>query len=316
MTNPAVNAQNSASDAQSPETATEIPRPKIIFFGNGPLADFSKAVLTDKDENGEPKTDVIFHARTREDLAEAAHLKRENPDAFGVLASFGVMIKSDLLELFEPEGILNLHPSLLPKYRGASPIESAILAGDKDFSYSIMKLAKAMDAGPIYHQATLKNLPLDKTAIYQSLAEAGATWLLDNLTNIRTSQPDGTPVLHLEPTPQDSAEATFCGKLDKSMSFLQPENHTAAELLRQIVAYQGFPKPKYDFFGKTCIILKARVLRVTDILCEAAGLDGKSGSPLMIKCVDRNFIVVEQLQPEGKKPMDAISFMNGYGKKH
>ena len=310
---------NPTSDAQNPETVAKAPqssRPKIIFFGNGPLADFSKAVLASLDENGEPKTDIIFHARTREDLAEAARLKRENPDAFGVLASFGVMIKSDLLELFEPEGILNLHPSLLPKYRGASPIESAILAGDKDFSYSIMKLAKAMDAGPIYHQATLKNLPLDKTAIYQSLAEAGAAWLLDNLANIRTSQPNGTPVLHLEPTPQDDSKATFCGKLDKSMSFLQPEKCTAAELLHQIVAYQGFPKPKYDFFGKTCIILKARVLRVTDILCEAAGLDGKSGSPLMIKCADRNFIVVEQLQPEGKKPMDAISFMNGYGKKH
>lgn len=283
--------------------------PKIIFFGNGPLADFTKTVLAEK-------TNIIFHARTREDLAEAARLKRENPEAYGILASFGVMIKSDLLELFEPEGILNLHPSLLPKYRGASPIESAILAGDKDFSYSIMKLVKAMDAGPIYHQATLEHLPIAKTAIYQALAEAGTNWLLDNLSNIRTNQPDGTPVLNLKPAPQDDTKATFCSKLDKSMSFLQPDKYTAPELLRRIVAYQGFPKPKYEFFGKTCIILKARVLRVTDILCEAAGLDGKASSPLMIKCVDRNFIVVEQLQPEGKKPMGAISFMNGYGGKN
>lgn len=314
MTSPETDAKITQSSAQSSQANAL--RPKIIFFGNGPLADFSKAVLTSPDENGEPKTDIIFHACTREDLAEAARLKRENPDAFGILASFGVMIKPDLLTLFEPEGILNLHPSLLPEYRGASPIESAILAGDKDFSYSIMKLAKAMDAGPIYHQATLENLPLDKLTIYQSLAEAGTTWLLDNLKNIRTNQPDGAPILRLKPTPQDSTKATFCGKLDKSMSFLQPEKHTAAELLRQIVAYQGFPKPKYEFFGKTCIILQTRVLRVTDILCEAAGLDGKSSSPLMIKCADRNFVVVEQLQPEGKKPMDAISFMNGYGKKH
>lgn len=280
---------------------------KIIFFGNGPLADFTKAVLA-------PATDLIFHARTKDDLATAADLKRQNPDAFGILASFGILIKPDFLELFEPEGILNLHPSLLPKYRGASPIESAILAGDTAFSYSIMKLTKACDAGPIYHQATLENLPLDKTAIYQALAEAGAHWLLDNLANIRSTSPDGTPVLGLQPTPQDDSKATYCGKLDKSMSLLQPSQHTAAELLRQIVAFQGFPKPKYEFFGKTCIILRARVLRVTDILCEAAGLDGKASSPLMIKCADRNFVVVEQLQPEGKKPMDAISFMNGYGK--
>lgn len=313
---------NPETSVRAPQAST--PRLKVIFFGNGPLADFSKAVLldqnTDKSQTTDsadstPAVDIIFHARTREDLAEAARLKRENPDAFGILASFGVMIKPDLLKLFEPEGILNLHPSLLPAYRGASPIESAILAGDKNFSYSIMKLAKSMDAGPIYHQATLEHLPLDKTTIYQALAEAGTTWLLGNLENIRTNQPDGAPILHQEPTPQDNSKATFCSKFDKSMSFLQPDQHTAAELFRQIVAYQGFPKPKYEFFGKTCIILKARVLRVTDILCEAAGLDGKSGSPLMLKCADRNFVVIEQLQPEGKKPMDAISFMNGYGKK-
>ena len=304
------------SPATSPTSHSA--RPQVIFFGNGPLADFTKAVLTGRagspstDENtspAEPPVGIIFHARTKEDLAEAARLKREHPEAFGILASFGVLIKSDFLELFEPEGILNLHPSLLPKYRGASPIESAILAGDTDFSYSIMKLAKAMDAGPVYHQATLSDLPLDKTAIYQALATAGATWLLDNLPRIRSA--NGT--LGLQPAPQDDSAATFTTKLNKSLSLLHPEKYPAAELYRQIVAYQGFPKPKYEFFGKTCIILKAHPLRVTDILCEAAGMDG--ASPLMLKCADRNFVVVDQLQPEGKKPMDAVSFMNGYGQK-
>lgn len=268
--------------------------PKVIFFGNGMLADF---VL----ESIRNKFNIIFHARTREDLAEAASLKKQFPEAHGILASFGIIIKSDFLQLFEPEGILNLHPSLLPAYRGASPIESAILAGDHNFSYSIMKLAKAMDAGPIYYQATLEHLPLNKTAIYQALAIAGSNRLIENLEHLP------------EPTPQDNQKATFTTKLDKSMSFLQPENYTAGELLRQIVAYQGFPKPKYKFFDKTCIILEAHVLRVTDILCEAAGIDSHS-SPLMLKCSDRNFVVVDRLQPEGKKPMDAKSFMNGYAK--
>ena len=97
---------------------------KVIFFGNGPLADYALGVISDKCE-------VIFHARRKEDLEEVCRIKRENPEAHGVLASFGVMIKSDVLELFEPEGILNVHPSLLPLYRGASPIESAILNGEK-----------------------------------------------------------------------------------------------------------------------------------------------------------------------------------------
>lgn len=270
---------------------------KIIFFGNGPLADYTLKTL-------EPHFNIIFHARTKSDLQQAAKLKLQNPDAHGVLASFGVLIKSDFLQLFEPEGILNLHPSKLPEYRGASPIETAILAGDSDFSYSIMKLAKAMDAGPIYHQATLENLPLDKDTIYHDLATAGAKWLTTNLSSLPT------------PTPQDDTKATFTAKLDKSMSLIQPEAFPAATILRQIVAYQGFPKPKYTFFSKTCIILKAHVLRVTDILCEAAGMNGNTDSPLMLKCSDRNFIVIDQLQPEGKKPMDARSFLNGYGKNH
>lgn len=272
-------------------------RPKVIFFGNGPLAEHTLAVLRDH-------CDILFHVHSKSDLARAAELKKEHPNAFGILASFGVIIRPDFLELFEPEGILNLHPSLLPKYRGASPIESAILAGDHDFSYSIMKLVKAMDAGPIYHQETLTNLPLNKLEIYRNLATAGANWLANNLGRIR----------ELTPTPQNDSVATFTEKLDKSLSILHPENHTAPEILRQIIAYQNFPKPKYNFFNKTCIILDAHVLRVTDILCEAAGLNGTDSSPLMIKCGDRNFIVVDRLQPEGKKPMDAISFVNGYGK--
>ena len=269
---------------------------KVIFLGNGPLANHALAVLRQH-------TDVIFHARTKDDLTEVIKLKKQHPEAHGILASFGVMIKTDLLELFEPEGIINLHPSLLPKYRGASPIESAILAGDNEFGYSVMKLVKAMDAGPIYHQAVVPDLPIDKEQIYQGLAEAGANWLVEHLDNLG------------EPQPQVDSEASYTTKFDKSNSELHPEKFTAEQIFRQIVAYQGFPKPKYQFYNKTCIILQAHTLQVTDILCEAAGI-GDQSSPLMIKCADRNFVVIDRLQPEGKKPMDAKSFLNGYAKNH
>ncbi len=272
--------------------------PKVIFFGNGPLANATLAVLR-------KHTNIIFHARTKDDLTEVARLKHENPDAFGILASFGVLIKSDLLQLFEPEGILNLHPSLLPQYRGASPIESAILAGDTDFSYSIMKLAQAMDAGPIYHQETFTNLPLDKASIYQTLAENGATWLANHLSEVR----------QLQPTSQDDTKATYTTKLDKSLSDLRPADYSAAEILRQIIAYQNFPKPKYEFFGKKCIILKAHLVDATAIVCDPSIINSVA-SPLMIKCQDRNFVAVDELQPESKKTMSAKAFMNGYGKAH
>lgn len=258
-------------------------REKIIFFGNGPLADYAKNIL-------EEHFDIIFHAREKADLETVKTLKKENGDAHGILASFGVMIKEDVLELFEPEGILNIHPSLLPKYRGASPIETAILNGDKDFSVSIMKLVKAMDAGPIYYQTTLENLPLEKDQIYQSLSEAGANWLVENLAELP------------KPIDQDEKEATFTEKLDKSMSSLTPETDTADKTLRKIVAFQGFPKPKYAFFGQNCIILEAHILNQG----EAAVLP--------LECTDGKILAIDKLQPEGRKPMDAKSFLNGYKK--
>lgn len=254
---------------------------KVIFFGNGPLADYALEVI-------EPKCEVIFHARTKEDLEEVCRIKRENPEAHGILASFGVLIKSDVLELFEPEGILNIHPSLLPLYRGASPIESAILDGDTDFSVSVMKLVKKMDAGPIYYQTTLENLPLCKNDIYKALAETGAKWIVNNLSNLS------------EPVLQDNSKATFCGKLEKTMGVLTPEKDTAEQIFRKIVAFQGFPKAKYKFYDVNCIILEAHVLKLGE---EAV---------LSIPCADGGSVSVDRLQPEGRKAMDAKSFINGY----
>ena len=254
---------------------------KVIFFGNGLLAESALAVIA-------RDCQVIFHARTKEDLEEVKKIKHKNPEAHGILASFGVLVKSDILDLFEPEGILNIHPSLLPAYRGASPIESAILAGDVDFSVSVMKLEKAMDAGPIYHQKTLPGLPLCKNDIYKALAESGAEWIVKNLKNLPK------PVL------QDDSRATYCGKLTKSMGVLTPETDTAEECFRKIVAFQGFPKPKYAFYGVNCIILEAHTL--------------KQGEPatLTSPCADGALVAIDKLQPEGRKVMDAKSFVNGY----
>ena len=254
---------------------------KLIFFGNGPLAEAALSVLKKHFE-------IIFHAREKADLEKVKELKKEYPEAHGVLASFGVMIKSDVLEVFEPEGILNIHPSLLPLYRGPSPIESAILAGDRDFSVSVMKLVKAMDAGPIYWNATLHNLPIDKDVIYRELSEAGAKWISENIDNL--------PI----PIDQNDSEATFTSKMEKSMGVLRPDTETAEEIYRKIVAYQGFPKAKYAFYGKNCAILAAHIVKTGET------------AVLPLECADGQILSIDKLQPDGKKPMDAKSFINGY----
>ena len=255
---------------------------KIIFFGNGPLADYALAVL-------EKNFDVIFHAREKADLETVKILKAKNPDAHGVLASFGVMIKSDVLDIFEPEGILNIHPSLLPEYRGASPIESAILDGATEFSVSIMKLVLAMDAGPIYHQETLKNLPICKNDIYKALAECGAKWITENISALP------------EPSIQNDEKATFTKKFEKSDGKFDFAATPTDVAFRKIVAFQEFPKVKYEFFGMNGIILEAHVLE-----------QGETAL-LTIPCLDGE-LAVEKLQPEDRKVMDAKSFINGYKK--
>lgn len=256
---------------------------KVIFFGNGMLADYVLSVL-------EQKNEVIFHVRTKDDLKEVSKIKAEHPEVHGVLASFGVIIPKTILNFFEPEGILNVHPSLLPLLRGASPIESAILNGDQDFSVSVMKLVKEMDAGPIYWQTTLNNLPLSKKDIYEKLALAGAEWVNEHLTNLP------------EPTPQDEKKATYCGKLTKEVGLLKPETDSAELTFRKIVAFQSFPKPKYTFCGRNCIILEAHLAKSDET------------TSISMICADGGLVVVDRLQPEGRKPMSAKAFLNGYQK--
>lgn len=273
-------------------------KPKIIFFGNGPLADYTKKTL-------EQSCEIVFHAREKADLETVKSLKTNDPSLHGVLASFGVMIKNDVLELFEPEGILNIHPSMLPKYRGASPIETAILKGDQVFGVSIMKLVLAMDAGPTYHQAEFseseifgQNLdsiscPDYKTKIYETLATTGAKWVAENLENL--------------PAPKEQIdEPTFTEKFDKSMSPLDPDHKSATELLNQIRAFSGFPKSKYTFFGIDCTVISAHV---------ATEMELNPLNTLYIQCHDNSRLIIDQVQPESRKVMDAKSFLNGYGKK-
>ena len=278
---------------------------KVIFFGNGLLADAALKRLESSDS-----IEVIFHAREKADLETVKTLKAENPDAKAVLASFGVMIKSDVLDIFEPEGILNVHPSLLPKYRGASPIESAIIAGDKDFSVSVMKLVKAMDAGPLYYQATIKAEEFsseypEKTEIYDKLATAGTDWIIEHINDLPT------------PTEQDNSEATFTTKFDTSMSVLDLAK-SAAELLNQIRAFQIFPKSKITIADLECTIIKAHLAtenEVNTITTTGTGDQIVTTKKLLaIKAGDGNYLVIDQLQPAGRKIMDAIAFKNGYMK--
>lgn len=209
----------------------------------------------------------------------------------GVLVSYGKIIPESIINAFEP-GIVNVHPSLLPKYRGPSPVESAVLNGDTETGVTIMHLSKDMDAGPIYSQVTVA-LADTETApqLEASLAQLGAQELTITLPAITSGA--------LLPTPQDDTSASYCQLLSKSDSHLDTTTLTSVAAERRVRAYLAFPKSKIQIEGHAIIITNAHVSteykNVLDVLCS-----------------DGRYLTIDELIGPSGKPMNAKAFLNGY----
>lgn len=218
--------------------------------------------------------------------------KALNPVA-GVLVSYGKIIPQSVIELFTP-GIINVHPSLLPKYRGPSPIESAIANGDTETGVSIMQLSAAMDAGPVYAQ---KKVPLNgletRLTAYDYLGRVGAEMLAETLPLILSGE--------LLPTAQDSSQASYCSLLRKDDGVLDPEHTTAEQAERLIRAYLGYPKTRLQLGEHEAIVTKARV--ATDEI--------KKG--LLVPFADNTSLEIQELIGPSGKSMTGEAFMRGYG---
>lgn len=209
----------------------------------------------------------------------------------GVLVSYGKIIPQFIIDLFTP-GIINVHPSLLPKYRGPSPIESAIKNGDTTTGVSIMQLTRDMDAGPVY---TSKQHPLQgnetQTELYRTLAEIGANLLLETLPGIL----DGSK----KPSAQNEQQAVYCQLLQKDNAYLDFAMLTAIEAERIVRAHLAFPKSKFVFNRHLIIITKAHV-----------SLTKKT--PLDLACRDGAFLSIDELIAPSGRRMHAEAFLRGY----
>ena len=212
-------------------------------------------------------------------------------DVIGVLVSFGKIIPKSTIDLFNP-GIINIHPSLLPIYRGPSPIESAIKNGDKQTGVSIMQLTPKMDAGPIYGQV-IHPLLGNETGpeLYKTLAGAGSAALLALLPHIV----EGSII----PTQQDDTQATYCSLITKEDAWLKPNEITAGEAERQVRAYLDFPKTKYVISDHQVIVTKAHI-------------STEQKTPLDIKCQNDEFLSIDELIAPSGRTMSAKDFLNGY----
>ena len=217
-------------------------------------------------------------------------LRNYQADA-AILVSYGRIIPQSVIDIF-PKGIINIHPSLLPLYRGPTPIESVITNGDVTTGVSVMQLTAGMDEGPVFIQ---QEIELDGTEtkfeLYERLSDLSTKLLFQHLPAILDRS--------LQPTAQHDSEATYCKLLEKADAWLNPRDYTAQIAERRVRAHLGFPKTKITIFGHDIIITKSHV-------------EDNKKTPLDILCQDGAYLSIDELIAPSGRAMNAEAFLNGY----
>ncbi len=234
-----------------------------------------------------------------------ATLRAIQPDLIVVVA-FGQILRRAVLDL-PPLGCVNVHPSLLPKLRGAAPIQAAIREGLSETGVSIMLMNERMDAGPLLAQVTAPIFPDDTAAtLGDRLARMGADLLVDVLPRWQA----GT----ISPKPQDDTEATFCRPLQKEDAVV--DWSAPAELIARICRAQTpWPGCQTNWDGRQLRLLTVRARPdwtgpkppgMTFLLSTSSG-----EPPDLAVATGQGALIVEQLQLAGKKPLRAAEFLRG-----
>ena len=224
-------------------------------------------------------------------------LREWNPDLI-VVAAFGQILKKDILEM-PRYGCINIHASLLPRWRGAAPINAAVLAGDEETGVTIMKMDVGLDTGPMLAMKRIRIKPDDTAgSLFEALSTLGADLLIETLPAYMEGK--------LTPQPQPADGATYAPMLKKEdgrLDFTQP----AVELERRIRAMNPWPGAWFEWDGNLLKVSRGAV-------SEAKGKEVGSrliveGRPA-VRCAD-GVLILEEVQPPGKKMMPGKAFLSG-----
>lgn len=262
-----------------------------------PLAEFAKA-----------RGLTVMQPESARDPEFLDALRDLRPDVI-VTAAYGQILSKKFLAI-PRRGTINIHPSMLPKYRGATPVPAALLNGDKVTGVSVLFTVKALDAGAIICAQEAEVLPTETAdALTRRMFDIGGGLLIEALGKLRDPAFAGTP--------QDDAAATYCGKIEKSdgaVDWLRP----AVVTCNRFRAFYPWPGTFTFFNGKRVSILDAREAVGADPGGGAAGLSGVPGSFVFSKATKGilartadGILVIARLQNEGGKPVDAAAFWNG-----
>jgi methionyl-tRNA formyltransferase len=226
-------------------------------------------------------------------------LRQWQPDLI-VVTAFGQILKPEVLDMPE-HGCINVHASLLPRWRGAAPIQAALLHGDAQSGVTIMRMDPGLDTGPILSQRAITVAPRDTAeSLGNRLAQLGAELLIETLPAYIKGK--------IEPKPQDASRATYAPMLKKEAGRL--DFHQPAELLeRKVRAFNPWPGAFVTWHGRYLKIHQAHARPAQSASPEPGATVIIEGLPA-IATAD-GLLVLDELQPAGKKPMPGKVFLNG-----
>lgn len=232
---------------------------------------------------------------------EAVAILRSHESDLMVVAAYGLLLPPSVLRA--PRlGCVNIHASLLPRWRGAAPIQRALLAGDAETGITIMQMDEGLDTGAVLHQVRCPIEPTDTAGVlHDRLATLGVRALLDTLPGLE----DGS----VRPVPQDDAQATYAQKLAKEEAALDWQE-SAAVLQRKVYAFDPWPVAQTMLAGGPLRIWRASVVPGasdrppgTVLQTSKAGIDVATGGGILR---------ITELQRSGKRRMHAAEFLNAH----
>ena len=241
----------------------------------------------------------IYQPEKLREAEAVEELRTLAPDII-VVAAYGQILSEDVLNI-PKYGCINIHASLLPKYRGASPIEASIIAGDEKTGVTIMYMAKGLDTGDIISQADIEIGLHNTETLTAELSKLGADLVVKTMAELEAGTANRTP--------QDDSKSCYAGKLDKAMGEID-WSKSAAEIERLVRGLYPWPCAYTTLDGKNIKLVSAEVIDVEDNSVPVGKVCQVTKKFFAIKCGE-GALKIKMLQPEGKKPMDCVAFLNG-----
>jgi methionyl-tRNA formyltransferase len=242
----------------------------------------------------------VYQPQSLRSEKAAAPLRAWQPDLI-IVAAYGQILRPHVLEL-PPYGCLNVHASLLPRWRGASPIQHALLAGDRETGISLMRMDAGMDSGPVYIQESLAIAPQDTAAtLHDRLALLGGEVVSTHLDAIL----DG----RLAPTPQDDSRATYAPLIKKEDGRLDWQEN-AAKVARRVRAMTPWPGAFTTWQDKLLKIIEADVVPA-DSLPQGQPGEVVGSTETAVVLTAEGGLRLKVVQLEGKRPVATAEFLRG-----